>query len=250
MRFQVHQHDEVDSTNELALREVAAGRARHGDVHVARAQRAGRGRRGAEWISPPDEGLYLSAIWLPPRLLPAPPLAMACGLALFDAVRALGLAAARLKWPNDLLAGQAKLGGVLVESRSLEAARPHYVLGLGLNVRQRAFPATLEAARAVTSLALEGLERSIGQTREQVLHALAERLEQTQTDVARLGSDYLAAARLTRALVQVEQAAGALRGRVLGFDTPLRGLRVALEDEPGSETTIALEHLLAVRPLE
>jgi hypothetical protein len=37
---------------------------------------------------------------------------------------------------------------------------------------------------------------------------------------------------------------------VLGFDTPLRGLRVALEDEPGSETTIALEHLLAVRPLE
>ena len=59
------EHGVIDSTNEHALGEVEAGRARHGDVHVAAGQTAGRGRRGHTWESPPEEGLYLSMIWMP-----------------------------------------------------------------------------------------------------------------------------------------------------------------------------------------
>jgi biotin-(acetyl-CoA carboxylase) ligase len=56
LRLRVFEHDVVDSTSERAFEELAAGRARHGDVHIAREQTAGRGRRGASWASARDLG--------------------------------------------------------------------------------------------------------------------------------------------------------------------------------------------------
>lgn len=157
MSGRVIRHDQVDSTNERALCTVAAGTAQHGDVHVAREQTSGRGRRGHAWQSSRDEGLYLSLV-----LLPAPPprspaaLTMAGGLAAFAVARALlgPGAPLRLKWPNDLLCADCKLAGVLVETRGLDPQAPHYVIGIGLNVAQREFPAEL----AATSLAMRGCD--------------------------------------------------------------------------------------------
>src|SRR5262245_39626500 len=99
--MRVFRHEVVDSTNERALAAVEAGEAQDGDVHVAREQTRGRGRLGRVWESPAGQGLYLSYVHLPePPAPPAPALTQAAGLALLDLVRSLGVAGARLDWPN------------------------------------------------------------------------------------------------------------------------------------------------------
>ncbi len=148
-------HDEIDSTNSrlLAVDDLPAGRF---DACLAEFQTAGRGRRGREWLAPFASGLCLSYSWLfrePPAELSS--LSLAVGVAALRALRACGTDGVTLKWPNDLLAGDRKLGGILCELR-VEAAGPAYVVvGLGLNV---ALPAAARSRIAAASLAAGGLE--------------------------------------------------------------------------------------------
>lgn len=125
--------DACGSTNDEAARLARAG-ASHGAIVIAASQRAGRGRDGHVWVSPPGAGLYLSIVLRPP--LPAhdvPPLVLALGIAVCDAARAHG-AYAELKWPNDILVGRQKLGGVLVESESQGGRIQWIVVGIGVNL--------------------------------------------------------------------------------------------------------------------
>lgn len=240
VEFRTICHGVVDSTNERALRAIAEGGARDGDVHVALGQTSGRGRLGRVWQSPPGEGLYMSVVLLPPAPIVAGALTMGAGLALADAAGSLGLAEGlALKWPNDLLVHGAKLAGILVETRGLDAAQPHYVVGIGLNVAQRAFPAELERERAVTSLRLCGIACSVDEARERVLAMLPRRLEQARADHPALAADYLRAAELEGRLVQVRCGpAEVVEGRVRGLslDTGL-----AIEEHSGALRRIALE---------
>ena len=215
MQFRRIQHDLVDSTSERAFAALALGSARHGDVHVARGQSAGRGRLGRRWHSADGKGLYLSMV-----LLPEPPpwnpaaLTMAGGLATLDALRAIatsegaaGLRALRelrIDWPNDVVALGAKLAGVLVETRGLDPAAPHYVLGLGLNVLQSGFPAELEAERAVTSCALLGLDVRVEVVEETLLGCLGQRLDQVDERSRTLSEDFLAAIHLEGRMVRAQ----------------------------------------------
>ena len=250
MHVRLHFHERVDSTSERAFAAISAGSARHGDVFVAREQTAGRGRRGASWHSGPDGGLYVSIVLLPgaPPLPPAA-LSIAAGLAALETVRELGLGSARLKWPNDVVVDRdggtfAKLAGVLVETRGLDPAAPHYVVGVGINVGQAAFPAELTASRAVTSLRLEGSAATLENAQERLIERLAQGLERHRLTTAALAGPFLDAARLRDAEVEVETET-TLRGRVLGLSLE-RGLELALETGRGF---IALEHLRQVRPL-
>ena len=125
--------DACASTNDEAARLARAG-AQHGTIVIARAQTAGRGREGRAWASPPDTGLYLSAVLRPAvPLALVPPLTLAIGVGACDAVREHG-AAAVLKWPNDLLVGTRKLGGVLVEAHSQGARLESVIVGIGINL--------------------------------------------------------------------------------------------------------------------
>ena len=104
---------EIDSTNaELLRRHATAGV----QVLLAESQTAGRGRRGRAWASPLAAHLYLS---LQRRfdggVAALSGLSIAVGVAAAEALRALGFAQVGLKWPNDLLAGDRKLGGILIE---------------------------------------------------------------------------------------------------------------------------------------
>lgn len=243
MRFTLIEHDTVDSTSERAFAELAAGRARHGDVHTAREQTAGRGRRGATWSSARDDGLYLSVVLLPEHAAHPAALTMAGGLAAFDAARELGLPGARLKWPNDLLAGEAKLAGVLVETRGLDPARPQYVLGVGMNVRQRAFPPELLAQRPVTSLAACGTELDVPGVRAALLAHLATRLDQAFAQAQPLCDDFARASELVDARLELESGDERIVGR---FDElSLRGL--VLRSADGARRSFTLEHIRAVR---
>lgn len=227
-------HDEVDSTSERAFCAISSGEARHGDVHLANAQSAGRGRLGRRWSSPRGEGLYLSLV-----LMPSPPpwnaaaLTIAAGLATYDAARELGVVAARLKWPNDLVVGSAagapKLAGVLVETRGLDPARPHYVVGVGFNVAQRSFPPELSAERAVASLATLGLAAPLEVARQAVLAAMARRMSDLPIRHAPLADDYLAATGLAGRNLRVRVGEQDLEGVLesLAIDG---GVRIRAED--------------------
>ena len=122
---------ETGSTN-ADLREAAAGGAPDRTVLVAERQSAGQGRRGRGWTSP-SGGLYLSVLFRPVGVSPArlPWLTLLAGLALVRTARGVGVEAS-LKWPNDLLVGDAKAAGVLAEIAA--GPQPAVVVGIGLNV--------------------------------------------------------------------------------------------------------------------
>ena len=107
---------------------------------AAETQTAGRGRRGRRWQSDPGGGITFSLalrIARAPRELAA--LSLVAGVAAARTLRALGVTQAALKWPNDLEAGGAKLGGILVETRGQHGGRSAggslAVLGIGINYR-------------------------------------------------------------------------------------------------------------------
>jgi BirA family biotin operon repressor/biotin-[acetyl-CoA-carboxylase] ligase len=124
---------ECDSTNDEAAARARAG-AVAGTTVLSEAQRRGRGRIGRVWFSPPGRNVYASVV-VRPALAPAsvPPLALAVGVAAWEALRALGVPV-DLKWPNDLLVGRRKLGGVLIEMASELTRVSFVVIGLGINV--------------------------------------------------------------------------------------------------------------------
>jgi len=102
---------------------------------AAEEQTAGRGRRGRRWLSAPGRDLTFSLarrLVRPARELAA--LSLVAGVAVTQALRALGVAHAAIKWPNDVLAGEAKLGGILVETR-LTGGSSLAVVGVGINYR-------------------------------------------------------------------------------------------------------------------
>lgn len=251
MESRILRHGVVDSTSERALQAVADGSARHGDVHVAEGQSAGRGRLGRSWASARGEGLYLSLVLLPPSRPNPAALTMAAGLAVLECVRALGARAARLKWPNDVLVVDqqgrgAKLAGILVEARGLDPVRPHAVVGVGLNVLQRSFPPELVAERAVTSLALLGCDATREAALEVLLEHLGPRLELACRSPERIAADYARASGLPGRAVRIRRGSGELTGRLESLT--LAGLELTLEG--GERSRVPLEHAQAVEALD
>jgi BirA family biotin operon repressor/biotin-[acetyl-CoA-carboxylase] ligase len=240
VEFRFVRHGIVDSTSECAFRALEAGEARHGDVHVAAGQTTGRGRRGARWVSPEGTGVYASVVLLPESPPPHPAvLTLAASLAVREALAGLGLHGTRLKWPNDLELDSAKLAGVLVETRGFDARRPHFVIGLGVNVRQRSFPPELIAERAVTSLALCAIETEPALVLERVLAQLGPKLSLGFGDAERLAEEFLAATGLAGSEVRVSSGSGSIAGRLSGLS-----LRRGVELDSGQ--TVPLEHVRGI----
>jgi BirA family biotin operon repressor/biotin-[acetyl-CoA-carboxylase] ligase len=151
--------DRVDSTNSRVMEagHVPDGRFR---VCLAEEQTAGRGRRGRTWISPRGASLYLSlGIGLAPGQPVSGALPLALGVAVAEALRRYGSEGIGLKWPNDLYAHGAKLGGILVESRRLGRGAGILVAGLGLNLHwsQAQGAAIDQASTDLSSITPRGL---------------------------------------------------------------------------------------------
>lgn len=152
--FAVHEFKELASTQDEALRRLAAGE--RDFVVRADAQTAGRGRRGRAWTGEPGASLLASfGLALPPGKNPGE-LPFALALALRDAAAARLPAGTRLtvKWPNDLWLDGKKLAGLLGEARPDGAGGTLVALGCGVNLSQREFPPELLAG--ATSLELGG----------------------------------------------------------------------------------------------
>jgi len=143
--------DVSDSTNRVAM-EMAENYAPHGTVVVADAQTAGRGRMGRRWMSPAGKNLYVSLLLRPSvPTVDATRLALVAGVALADAVEAVGVPAS-LKWPNDLYCGGRKAAGILAEMASDPDGVRHVVIGVGLNVNMEEADFPQELRGTATSL--------------------------------------------------------------------------------------------------
>lgn len=155
----IHLFPEIPSTNSAALTLALAG-AEQGTVIAADRQTAGRGRLGRRWFSPAGENLYCSVILRQPRSLEDLPLWLSwvpllSAIAVARAIERVAGFQPSLKWPNDILADQRKLGGLLCESTGLQTGGTVVVVGIGLNVntRQETFPEDLQDV--ATSLAAQ-----------------------------------------------------------------------------------------------
>lgn len=145
--------DKVDTTMRVAS-EQADQDAPEGFLVTADRQTAGRGRLGRSWTSDPRVGLYFSLVLRPPTA-PAQSLALtlACGLGVARGIGRTTGVKCDLRWPNDVLIGDSKLAGILVEAATDQDRLRHVILGVGINVNQEAMPSELEDI--ATSLRIE-----------------------------------------------------------------------------------------------
>ena len=210
----------TDSTNADAL-EAARGGAPHGSVYFTDEQLAGRGRGGHNWQSPAGDGLYVSLLLRP--AIPAarlPLLPLAAGLAAAEAIRTVAGLTVDLRWPNDLLIGERKAGGILVESKIEGQMAGFAVVGIGINVHQRAFDPGLSTP--ATSLDLEG-GRQI--PRQPLLVCLLKSLEREALGLSDPGA-------LATIPARVEKASTWIRGRRVEVHGPqaCTGITAGLDD--------------------
>lgn len=125
--------DEIDSTNSESIRQIRSGNTENRLI-VASSQTAGRGRRGRQWLSPKNAGIYLSLtrhFSLEANALQA--LSLVTAISVLEALQELGAQGLQLKWPNDVLYEKKKLAGILLELQQKEASR-FVVFGIGVNI--------------------------------------------------------------------------------------------------------------------
>lgn len=139
--------DSVDSTNDYLARAYQQGRVSGCVAVLAHSQTAGRGRSGRGWQSAPGASLCLS-LGMPMAGQQLPFLPLCVGVAVAQVLEALNLPV-RLKWPNDLLIGNQKLGGVLCESFHTDGG-PATVMGIGLNLLPLSVPEALSGHGAAS----------------------------------------------------------------------------------------------------
>ncbi len=141
----LHLFAELASTNATAFTLAGSG-APHGTGVLAETQTAGKGRLGRQWTSPPHLNIYCSLILTDPKLSRhATWIPLVTGLALVEAAHRACDIEISLKWPNDLLYIEKKIGGILCESTSQGSRIATCVVGFGLNVncRETDFPEEL-----------------------------------------------------------------------------------------------------------
>ena len=153
--FAKHMHHffTIGSTNDAAL-ELGHSGAPHGTVVLAEQQTAGRGRVGRKWHSEKSNGIYMSVL-LRPGISPveAPLITLVAGLAARDAVAEQTGVAPDVRWPNDLMLGGKKCGGILTEMHAEPDRVQYVVVGIGINVNHETLPSDIRGL--ATSLRIE-----------------------------------------------------------------------------------------------
>lgn len=236
-------HWQLDSTSSELLRR-AADDPRDRLVCLAEIQTAGRGRRGRRWHTPPGGGIALSLLKrFDAGMAALAGLSLAVGVAAVDALAACGIGEIALKWPNDLVARGAKLGGILVELGGDALGPCHAVIGLGINLRLGAAAAAIDqAAIDLATLAPEPSRTRVVASLVDHLVAALDRFE--AQGFAAFADAYARHDALHGREVDVVRGAERRQGIARGIDA--RGaLRVAFAG--GEETVDAGEVSLRVR---
>ena len=219
---------------------------------AAEEQSAGRGRMGRSWVSPPRAALTFSMLVRPAAVPPARRgwLPLLTGVAVAEAVTSVTGVQAKLKWPNDVLAGPGKLGGILAE-----ASGDAIVVGVGLNVSagQEELPPPGPGALAATSLCIAS-QAGAAPDREPLLLAILAGFERWyqawrqaggEPDRCGLRAEYTRLSGTIGRLVRAELPGGqALSGSAVGVDPDGRLL---VRVSPGTEWPVAAGDVVHLR---
>ena len=221
----------LESTNTALLARPAPAPAHGVQALLAERQTGGRGRRGRQWSSPLAAHLYLSlSRGFAGGLAQLAGLSLAVGVAVAEALRAEGFNEVGLKWPNDVLAEGAKLGGLLVEGGGEVAGPARAVIGLGLNVHMPAAAAAGIGQRWVDLDTLAGRSVSRNRIAAALLAALLPALDQFDVQgLAPFLPRYAALDLLTGRTVRVEDAGRLCEGIARGL-APDGALQVELAE--------------------
>lgn len=212
--------DRVGSTNDYAKEYLSKTTPNNGAVILADEQFAGRGQAGSTWTAEPAKNLTFSIIYRS-DFLPAAAqfgLSMAVALGLREAVAdLLGEALPiRIKWPNDIYAGDSKLAGILIENIIQGANLSKSVIGIGLNVNSADFP---EAFRAASLLTVSGRTFDRMSVLDRVLQKIESRFLRLRSgDVANLRADYLEKLYRFGEWHQFSDSQGSFCGRIHGVN--------------------------------
>ena len=245
--------ERTGSTNADLLDRALRGEP-EGLVIAAEEQTAGRGRMGRTWVSPPRAALTFSLLVRPAAVPPARRgwLPLLTGVAVAAAVTDVTGVKASLKWPNDVLAGEAKLAGILAEAAA-DAAADAVVVGIGLNVSTAPseLPPRTGTALSATSLRAAG---ATALDREPLLLAILAGFErrydawrQAHGDPDRSGlrQEYITWSATIGRPVRAELPGGhALSGPAVGVDPDGRLL---VRVSPGSEVAVAAADVVHLR---
>ncbi len=175
----------TDSTNTQLLKRLQEGQQlQAGEVLVAEAQSAGRGRRGNHWISPFGSNLYFSMYWpLEQGIQAAMGLSLVIAVAVAELLEQQYGIKVQLKWPNDIYVAGQKLGGILVELAGQSHAQCDVVIGLGLNIVMPE-AASREITQPFTDLSQH---LAIPIDRNQLVPALQQAFSQALTEFSKHG---------------------------------------------------------------
>ena len=241
--------DSLPSTNREAA-QLAQAEVEHGTVVAADSQSAGRGRLSRTWFSPPGANLYCSIILRTTR----PPerltewlswLPLISALAAAEAVEQVSSIHVSVKWPNDLLISERKVGGILCESGTGMRSDPFQIIGIGINVNldHDDWPADLrDSATSIWQ------ERKVVVDRNRLLAQLLHELEQCLDELATHGTSQLALAYCQRCTtightVQATLGNGNLvvgLAEGIGQDGSLRVRPQATQPGPGTPEVVHL----------
>jgi BirA family biotin operon repressor/biotin-[acetyl-CoA-carboxylase] ligase len=245
LKPKILRYESLPSTNTEAARLAALG-AEEGLAVVSEEQTAGRGRLQRSWLSPKGAGLYCSLL-LRPKIPQErwPLITFIAALSVSDALMEACALQTDIKWPNDLLACERKICGILAEVVDAGTERA-VVLGIGINVTREAFPEEI----ANSSISVEEAA-GIRQDKEKILGALLRALSRWYALLHEVnGSEKVLAEWTNRSsyadgkVVHVvngqETVSGVTRG--LDIDGALR-----LETQTGTLTTIRAGDVISVR---
>lgn len=238
-----HYREQTESTNVDVLTHFA----QHGRdvVAFAETQSAGRGRRGRQWLSPFAQNIYCT-VGLRRALAPRYQglLSIVTGLALRQTLAQHAGVEVALKWPNDILHGGAKLGGILIEARPLDEDEFFFAIGYGLNVFMEAALLDQVSLPATSLAAIGAPPRDRGALLLATLDAVIDAVRAFEPDaIDQLVAEFARHDAYHGRSVEVVQGEQTLRGVNRGIDA--QG-QLRLETERGIETFAAAE--ISLRP--
>jgi BirA family biotin operon repressor/biotin-[acetyl-CoA-carboxylase] ligase len=206
LTLRVHRYERVASTMDV-VHELADSGAPAGTVVVAGEQLEGRGSRGRPWHSPPG-GVWMSMLFRPGSAAALEVISLRAGLSVARTLDRFLSTSLRLKWPNDIMLGDRKVGGILCEARWQGAALGWVAVGLGLNLQNRLPPE------------LRGTAGSLGDERpdlqpDDLLEPLVTALRHLDLETERLSSAELSQF-ATRSWLNGREIREPLRGTVAG----------------------------------
>lgn len=246
--FNILCYDETDSTNEEAKR-LAFNGAPSGTVVTAKRQSSGKGRLGRTWNSG-EGGLYFSIIFKPEKeetkSNPSGFWALGAGIAVAKAVNEFAGLNARLKWPNDVLADNQKICGILVEQSVMADESFFVIIGIGINVNIYSFPPDLE--NKATSLFLEtGIEFDTDFVLGKVLNHISSVYKYLRTDTERFLDEYKRLCLNIGNDVIIKDACGDVRARAVDID---KNGGLVIQREDGTLTSVTSGEVSLYYPRE